>query len=151
MTPDKNSALIALSERARTHFGRMPFVARPEPQKVFFAIWELEGQMNNGGFDEYFDNSDSDIIAYAPVALRAIGAATCQRIVERALALVSPLPETHAARQQALDELDAAGRQALAELDQEFVLYPDNLTELLFAFVTEHADAFGSRGTLKAQ
>ncbi|HVB86992.1 MAG TPA: DUF4375 domain-containing protein [Candidatus Dormibacteraeota bacterium] len=31
----------------------------------------------------------------------------------------------------------------LGELDQQFFAYPDNLTDLLFAFVTRHPEEFG--------
>ena len=68
---DKNQYLIELSESPRSDLGRVDLEDQSEPQKVFSAIWELESQVNNGGFDQYFRNSDTDHIAYAPLALRA--------------------------------------------------------------------------------
>ena len=56
---DKNHYLIELSEGERTDFGRVDFEEQPEPQKVFSAIWELESEVNNGGFDQYFRNIGS--------------------------------------------------------------------------------------------
>jgi len=107
---DKNTFLIDLSESDRTDFGRVDFDQQPEVQKVFSATWELESQVNNGGFDQYFRNSESAVIAYAPVALRTIGAATCAAIVERAIETIAPLPPTQDGRDDALDALGRPGR-----------------------------------------
>ena len=141
---DQNSALIALSQSEQTDYGRIPFATQSDLQKVFSAIWELEDQVNNGGFTQYLRNADSDIIRYAPFALRAIGANSCKQIVEHALSVVAPLPDTAVARHVALDQLGEAGQQALAKLDEEFFAYPDDLTGLLFGFVCQHPEEFGN-------
>lgn len=132
-----------MSESERTDSGRVEFAVQPEAQKVFSAIWELESQVNNGGFDQYFHNSDSDIIAYAPVALRAIGASSCAELVERAIQVIAPLPLTQNGRYEALDAAGDNGQDRLTRMDSEFFAYPDNLTELLFEFVRQHSDSFG--------
>src|SRR5207247_5287224 len=95
---DKNAFLIDLSESKRTDFGKVDFAQQSESQQVFSAIWELESQVNNGGFDQYFRNSDSDIISFAPSALRAIGASACAEIVEAAIKFISPVPATETER-----------------------------------------------------
>lgn len=71
---DKNRVLIRLAEGTSTHFGKVAFHSQSAAQKVFTAIWELESQVNNGGFDAYFRHSDSEVIAYAPLSLGEIGA-----------------------------------------------------------------------------
>lgn len=141
---DKNAFLISLSESERTDFGRVAFDQQPESQKVFSAIWELESQVNNGGFDQYFRSSDSDMIAYAPTALRAIGAASCSGIVEQAIQVIAPLLSTQEERELVLEGLADEARDRLESLDTEFFKYPDNLTELLFEFVRLAPEAFGS-------
>ena len=98
-TMNKNQFLIALSESTQADFGRVDFASQSDIQKTFSAIWELESQVNNGGFDQYFCNSDSDIIAYSPKALREIGATACAAIVESALQVIAPLPDDCDARQ----------------------------------------------------
>jgi hypothetical protein len=142
---NKNSFLIELSASERADFGRVDFAAQSEPQKVFSAIWALESQVNNGGFLQYFASSDGETASYAPAALRKIGAKACAEIVERALRAVSsaPLPEPHEEREQLVESLDSAAREAVEALDQDFFTYPDNLTNLLFAHVAAHAEAFG--------
>ncbi len=140
---DKNSFLISLARSERADFGRVAFTAQSEAQKVFSAVWELEAQVNNGGFNLYFRNSDSDIIGYAPRALRAIGAQSCAEIVGCAIALIAPLPPTQDGRSSALDAMSEEGKGRLTALDSEFFAYPDDLTEMLFKFVHQHPESFG--------
>ena len=140
---DKNKFLIDLSERDHTDFGRVDFAGQNVAQKTFSAIWELESQVNNGGFDQYFRNSDSDIIAYSPEALQQIGAHACAEIVKAAIATISPIPAENDARIDALDAALGDDEELLEELDSQFYSYPDNLTELLFAFVAKNQNEFG--------
>ena len=141
----KNTFLIALSESERTQFGGLAFSEQTGPQQVFSAIWEMEADVNNGGFHQYFSNSGGDTAAFAPVALRTIGAAACADIVERAMRLVSnaPISSAREERQRLLDGLPAQKLRALSELDEQFYSYPDNLTVLLFEFVQSHPEEFG--------
>jgi hypothetical protein len=141
---NKNKFLIDLSESDRTEFGRIEFANQSESQKTFSAIWELESEINNGGFEQYFRNSDSDIIAHAPKALREIGANACAAIVESAIQVIAPVPSDSDGRCDALDAAGKDGEELLSELDSKFYSYPDDLTDLLFAFVAKHPDEFGA-------
>jgi len=142
---DKNSFLIGLSESERTDFGRVDFSDQSAPQRVFSAIWALESQVNNGGFVQYFGSWDGETANFAPTALRTIGADCCAGIVERALRAVSPgpLPESKDDRERLLESVGGAARARLEELDSEFFSYPDDLTELLFAYVAARPEVFG--------
>jgi hypothetical protein len=142
---DKNAFLIELSESDRTDFGRVDFSDQSEDHQVFSAIWELESQVNNGGFAQYFQNADGHTANAAPSALRTIGALTCADIVGRALAVVAAdgLPDDQSAREQLVEALDASALEKLEALDQEFLAYPDNLTDLLFEYVRLHPATFG--------
>ncbi len=143
---DKNGILIKMSASDRTQFGRVAFRDQSEIHQVFSAIWELESQVNNGGFEQYFCNSDGDAVSFAPTALRTIGAKACASIVQRALAVVStqPLPDDPAERERLVHDLDDAAVGRLNELDGEFFAYPDNLTDLLYEFVSAHPEEFGT-------
>ena len=142
---NKNSFLIQLSETPRTDFGRVDFSEQPEPQKVFSSIWALESQVNNGGLLQYFVSSDFDTANFAPTALASIGAHACASIVERALRLLpsGSVPASRADADQVVGSLGEHEREQFETLDSEFMAYPDNLTELLFAYVAAHPDAFG--------
>jgi hypothetical protein len=142
---NKNKILIDLSESTRTDFGKVDFSEQSEPQKVFSAIWELESQVNNGGFLQFFEYADADSAEYAPTALRAIGAQTCAEIVHRALRAVSPspLPASQPDREKLIGAVSESARDQLVELDEQFLAYPDNLTDLLFSHVAAHPESFG--------
>ena len=128
---DKNSYLIDLSESDSTDFGRMDFSAQGHEQRVFSAIWGLEGQVNSGGFIQLFDNEEPELVAFAPAALRSIGAINCAEIVSSAVALA---PNR--------DAPEVAGH--LERLEEEFYSYPDNLTDLLFSYIAAHPEVFGA-------
>ena len=142
---DKNKYLIALSESPQTDFGRIDFDDQGEEQRVFSAVWALEGQVNNGGFAQYFSSHDGDTANFASAALRKIGASKCASIIERALQCVSqePLPNDKLLREQLIKSLGDERSKELASLDSEFYQYPDNLTELLFAYVAANPEIFG--------
>ena len=143
---NKNKILIDLSESTRTDFGKVDFLQQSEPQKVFSAIWELESQVCNGGFFQYFEYCDGDAAEYAPTALRAIGAQTCAEIVHRALRTVSPspLPASQPDREKLLDAVAESVTDQMADLTDQFLAYPDNLTDLLFSYVAAHPESFGA-------
>ena len=142
---DKNAILTDLSESDRTMLGRVGFDQQPPEQQVFSAIWELESQVNNGGFAQFFSSADGDSANSALRALRTIGAHACADSVERALRVVSPhaLPREQSLREDLVDQLGADAEAALEMLDQEFFAYPDNLTDLLFNYVRAQPHVFG--------
>jgi PIN domain nuclease of toxin-antitoxin system len=143
---DKNKFLIDLSESARTDFGRVDFSQQSDEQQVFSAIWELESQVNNGGFEQYFSSESCETADFAPTALRRIGAHQCAEIVAKALRVVShePLPKDPATRSDLIASLGESQREELESLDSEFFSYPDDLTGLLFEFVRAHPNVFGA-------
>ncbi|HEU0154169.1 MAG TPA: DUF4375 domain-containing protein [Arenimonas sp.] len=120
---DKNAFLIQLSESDRTDHGRVEFSAQSQPQQVFSAIWALESEVTNGGFGSFFENEDPALVAFAAEALKIIGATKCSDIVRRAI---------------------PAGPEQRDDFDAEFYEYPDNLTELLFSFVSSNPAEFGA-------
>jgi hypothetical protein len=70
----------------------------------------------------------------------------CADIVARALRAVSsdPLPDDQESREQPVEALDDSTRSALESLDEEFLAYPDNLTDLLFEYVRSTPQVFGT-------
>lgn len=143
---DKNGILIALSESDKTAFGKQDFVTQSEPQKVFSAIWALESEVNNGGFTQYFENLSCESAGFVTRALELVGAPKTAEICKRAIACAFPegLPSEPHAISAAAGEFSQGTKDSLYALDEEFYSYPHDLTELLFAFVVEHPEEFGS-------
>jgi hypothetical protein len=142
---NKNSILISLSESKRTKFGKEDFALQSVPQKVFSAIWAVESEVNNGGFSQYFCNSSAESAQFVVEALETINAPKTADICRRAIAAAFPdgLPRTPETIQSIAAGFSDEVLQQLEPLDQDFFAYPHSLTDLLFAFVSEHPEEFG--------
>jgi hypothetical protein len=107
---NKNEILIGLSESGTTQIGKEEFAKQSVPQQTSTAIWELESEVNNGGFSQYFANESAKSAAFAVKALEGIGAPKAANICRRAIAMAFPngLPiTTEAIRSKALDFSEA--------------------------------------------
>ena len=138
---DKNTALIELSESERTRFWKADFDKLTRPEQIFLLIWELESEVNNGGFTQYFMNSSGDNAMFAPDALREIGAPKMADIVHHAIVMYPNSPPSHDQdkRERDFDPIPEDERWGFfGELDDEFMAYPENLCELLFEYVCKH-------------
>lgn len=143
---NKNGYLIHLSESDNTQFGKVAFADQSLPQKVFSAIWAAESEIDNGGFSQYFYNSSAESAGFVAQAFEAIGARKTADICRRALAAAfrDGLPDSAEGIRIAAADFPDDLIARLEPLDQEFFSYPDNLTELLFDYVAQHPDEFGS-------
>lgn len=146
MSPTKNHILILLSESDKTSFGKEDFGSQSLPQKVFSAIWEVESEVNNGGFSQYFLNSSSESASFVVEALEILGAPRTADVCKRAIGIAYPsgLPQSVEVIRSTAAYFPDRVLAALEPLDQEFFSYPHNLTRLLFGYVSQHPEEFGS-------
>ena len=142
---NKNRVLIDLSASDRTKFGKEEFSLQSFPQKVFSAIWAAESEINNGGFNQYFQNSSCETAPFIVEALEAVGAPRTAAICRRAIAVAFPddLPSSSESISSIAAEFTNDVTQQLEALDTEFYQYPHDLTDLLFAFVSRYPAEFG--------
>ena len=142
---NKNEILIDLSESEMTKIGKEEFAQQSLPQKVFSAIWEVESEVNNGGFSQYFSNDSAESASFVVEALEKIGASKTAGICHRAIVAAFPggLPPTVEAIRSVADAFSEEVLGQLEPLDQEFLSYPHNLTDLLFAYVNALPEEFG--------
>jgi len=135
-----------MSESEQTKFGKEPFVTQSIPQKVFSSIWAVEGEVNNGGFEQYFINSSAETARFVVEAFNTIGAPKTADICRRAIAIAFPsgLPSDAASISDSSSDFSDDIREKLSALDNEFFAYPHNLTELLFAYVSKFPEEFGT-------
>jgi hypothetical protein len=145
-TVDKNGILINLSESTATKFGKEEFEQQSFPQKVFTAIWWVESEVNNGGFSQYFLNESAESASFVSTALTTIGAPKTANICDRAIIAAFPggLPKSVDAIQSIASSFSESTLSELESLDQEFLSYPHNLTDRLFAYVSAHPEEFGA-------
>ena len=138
---EMNRRLIKLSESPTAPFWRVDYDTLSTPERVFLLIWELESEVNNGGFHQYFYNSSGALAPHVVSALKAIGAEPTAEIAQRALnAVVNAITSwsNDADRQASVNRLSSGARQILESLDQEYYKCPEDLTPLLYKYVAEH-------------
>lgn len=83
MMADPETFLISVSERLWPIANRR-FSDLSRPERVFILVWELEAEVNNGGFSQFYFNSAADRARDTAAALRTIGAERTASIVDRA-------------------------------------------------------------------
>jgi hypothetical protein len=139
---DKNAWLIQLSQNPRTRFWKIDFSELSLPEQVFVTIWELEAEVNNGGFPQYYSNSAGDNALLAPSMLRTIAADKMARIVEEANAVFGSAgpPKNEEERQRTIESFTPATAEKFDELDTQFMTYPDNLTDSLYDYIQAEKD-----------
>jgi Domain of unknown function (DUF4375) len=144
---DIENYLIALSEKVCPCLWDQGWDSLSQAEQVFVCVWQLEAEINNGGFDQFYTNSAGDFATETVTALEAIGAAHTAAIVRRANALFdsSVPPRNRDEREDALETIRDDREDDLEELDSAFYEYKDKLSQLLHAFVMSHrADIRGA-------
>ena len=138
--PDEVNRVIAL----HGFVSRRPFSELTETEKIIRAVEDLEMEVNNGGFHQYFYNSAGDHWQDCLVGLEKVGASKTGLLFKSALSIfneASP-PEDRLQRQEVAGKLKKEKFEFLDQLDQKFYKYEDNLTALLFKYVEKHREDF---------
>jgi hypothetical protein len=142
---DKSGAvdLFKVSEAVWAREAKHGFRALSNPERVFLCVWNLEAEVNNGGFSQFFDNSASDYAAETPAALKTIGATGMAALVERAMAAFGAAgpPANHEKRLEAIEALPESEKEKWEELDAAFINLSSPEAELR-AFVEAHRSEF---------
>ena len=142
---DPNDVIIAMSSwiGRKSNYGDNMAVLSPEEQ-VFYICNLLEGEVNNGGFVQFFDNSSGNHANRAPECLEAIGAVRTAEICRKALAsFPQPLPVDWKKRREFLDEfLTEDVEEVLEECDSAFYDYEDDLEHLAYSYIQAHKNSF---------
>lgn len=142
---DKNQFLIAINGWLcrKCNYGE-DIGKLSDAEKVFYLNTQLESEVNNGGFSQYFYNSSGDFANEVLYSLNAIGAEQTASIYRKALsALGGLLPKDRDEREELLDKIliDSVG-ELLNECDNDFFLYPDNLEELNYQYIINNKEQF---------
>lgn len=114
------------------------FDALTPTEQVFVCIDQLEQEVNNGGFHQFFWNSAGNHTPETLAALEQIGAQATKTLLMEAIAIAfdnQAMPRDRTERQQLLDHVlgedaDTPG-EALSALDRAFCDQSDPLDRLL--------------------
>jgi hypothetical protein len=120
----------------------VPFDQLSPAKRVLFAIWELEQEVYNGGFKQYFQNSSGDRVPVICEILRIVGADRVALVLERAIALAGPnIPWGDIAkRYPLLNHLPEDIKDKLFDLNKELYKELDDLNASLFRYLSKHRD-----------
>ncbi len=143
---DKNMSVIALDNYicALCEWGES-LGALSEGQKVFYFNQELEREVNNGGFEQYFFNSSGSYAHETVKSLSIIGAVATAKLLQNAIDQFpnSKVPKTTEERYELMQNLwPDFSNPAWAALDERFFAYEDNLSELNLEFVRVYREQF---------
>ena len=142
--PDRR---LWLSLVEQVHHSATGFDGLSHPEKLYFAIGCLEGDVYNGGFHQYFFNDSASYYAYAEEGLIAIGALqTCELLNEakHVLFAAEAVPVKVSERRNALQghmktEPEAAkSSQKLDDLDTRYWLDSEGIGARMKAFARDH-------------
>ncbi len=138
----KETALFAAYERIVASQQTVGFAKLDRADQLFIVIWELEAEVNNGGFSQWMFNSFGGQPELAVVALRELGASAVADVCERFFALLpGGRPESDRdARQSQLEAAEAqhgekAFEDACSALEEEFYSLEDDLRDRLWSLV----------------
>lgn len=107
-------------------------------EQLVYCIWWLEGEVNNGGFHQFFLNSAGDLYLETVRALEDIGATKTSALLQAAAreAFGTSVPSD---RDERIDALIECGEQlidSLYKLDCQFYKYEDRIEDLVNEYLT---------------
>lgn len=112
-------------------------------QRTIFVTQELENEVNNGGFYQFFDNSSGQFSEEVVEAFLQIGATKTADICKKAVdAFGQALPTDWEERRSLLDRIGDRAESILEECDNAFFEYEEDLDALNAAYISEHIEAF---------
>jgi len=115
-------------------------------QQAFFSTWILEGEVNNGGFNQFYFNSSGQYAEMAEEGLKTIGAEKFSELTSRANKIYSENKER-------LEEFDDGTMESFSEsykdnplnaMDTEFYgLYEsEKIGDLRIKYIRDHVTEF---------
>ena len=145
LAADKNKSIIEIDNFIckLCSWGNEPDKST-EPQKNFYFNQELEREINNGGFKQYFNNSSGDYAHETILSLKLIGANKTADILQNAIDQFpnQTVPRDREERQGILVIIQEKANKIWDELDQKFFAYADDLNSLNIEYVRQNKDKF---------
>ncbi len=113
------------------------FESLNEYEKNVLFIEMLEGQVNNGGFDQYFFNSSGEYAHETLKALEEIKAYQMAEILNNAIKAFPtlPIPKDTEQRRELMEDISENISETWDKLDDKFYEYPENLAGLVIEYV----------------
>ncbi len=140
---NETDAIIALSDYVCAQERQLGFDSLPEAGKVFYCVYWIEAEVNNGGFNQYFFNG-GEYAQDAVKALETIGAKYTAQLLREAMSVFPSgvAPRDHDQCQNELLAIGTESEELLNELDTRFYEYNDPISTLLLGYMRRHREQF---------
>ena len=125
----------------RVHASPDGFSRLPEAEKKYYAVCSVDGEIYNGGLQQFFENQSGTCYREALAGLEDMGATFTLELMKRAKQILfafRDVPEDTAERRRLLSNTASPSREArMGELDTLFCEDPDGLAERIQQFARE--------------
>ena len=117
-----------------------------ERETTVYLVEELQSEVMNGGFDQYFVNSSGNHWEKAITACETIGAVQTAGLLRKAVqAYGCELPADQQEREEIIESRAKDGyKEELDALDSVFYAYEENVDALIFDYCQQHQKMFFS-------
>jgi len=141
-----NNFIITMFSRVseKCEYGEKIEALSAEEQTLYF-VRELEAQVGNGGFNQYFFNAGGNFAYETVDALTVIGAKQTAEILKKAIdAFGCEIPKNWSDRQDLLieKETDDEFGDILSDCDAEFHEYNEDLNDLNYRYIMKNKEQF---------
>ncbi len=118
-----------------------------DEQKVFYITQALEAEVNNGGFSQFFFNSDGCFGNELVAVFEKIGAMKTAEICKKAVSIYGDsVPTDRDERETVLTPDDEKEEERIEEIlnecDDAFFEYEDDLIALNYQFIVDNKESF---------
>lgn len=115
-----------------------------EPQRNFYFNQNLEKEINNGGFDQYFINSSGENADETVKSLKLIGANHTAELLQKAIDQFpgKTVPKDWDNRNEQVRKIEKTAMAIWEVLDQAFYEYVDDLNTLNIEYVRLNKEYF---------
>lgn len=139
---DKNDAICRVMDYLLTKLPKN-FVFN-QFQQTFNNITNLEGEIANGGFNQFFFNSSGNFAHETVSDLEIIGAFKTSQILQEAINQFpnSIVPKNRQERIEILEQIEEVADEVWDKLDEKFGDYEEDLTSLLMEYVKKNREYF---------
>lgn len=131
--------ILEIIQKKCNHGEKMDVLSKGE--RLIYLMGDLEGEVNNGGFSQYFFNSSGKYADETILILKEIGAKYTSSLLEEAKKIYKSGP-TNDGRDEPEVDLTDSQEEKLNELDNKFYEYKDNLNELQITYIKLHITDF---------
>jgi hypothetical protein len=116
--------------------------------RMMFTTWELEGEVNNGGFNQYFFNSSGRFAGEALAGYRLIGAREHAKLTEQAIVTFEREKPTHQRfkKEGSIEAFSESYKHTgLNDIDSRFYKIAEDASKLRIGYIRAHAEQFVSQ------